>query len=213
MPELFFGPLIGLPDVETAILDTLRAWLPTYLSELERQKGLQPRSLGRPPAADSYHGGDDFDSWEEDSTPEVIVVCEPTGEAERTAAGVFQWYEVQVGCVLIADDEDIARNQAGHWGTASMLLAQQGSLGGFAQETVIVGSPKVEFPNPDERRLARAVATFHVWVGPIIDPNAGPIGPNPPGSPGYGGDPEAPFGDAPTVESSDVTVVAEPLDE
>jgi hypothetical protein len=220
-----FQRIVSLWDVEQAVVGTLRTWMPTYLAEIERERGLQPRSLERPPAPESYHGGTaEAIAWDQAHLPEVVVVVEPTGTPELAAsAGYVQAYEVQVWCIVMGDDgaqsapgatnaEDSARMQASHYGAASMLLVQHGDLEGFAERTVMVGAPRVECPEPEKRRQQAATTTFHVWVPPIITEMGGPVGPNPQESPGYGGDPEAPFGDAPTVQSSDVTVVAEPID-
>jgi hypothetical protein len=212
MTESVFGSLLGTPNVENAVLATYRAWMVEYLAEVERQNSLPSRSLERPPTPESFHGGEDFDTWQEDLCPEVIVVCNPTGEPERSAsAGYGQAYEVQVGCVVIADTEDEARIRAGYWGVASMLLVQHGGLGGLAEWTVMTAAPKVEFPDPEQRRLLRSVTTFHVWVVPIISASAGPVGQTPKESPEYGGEPEASFKEDPTVTSIHPTVEGEAL--
>ena len=172
-----FGPLVAPWNVEQAVIETLRSWLPAYLLAAEEQNGLQRKSLGRPPAPESYHGGLDWESEQQDDLPEVIVICNPTGEPERSAQVYIQRFEVQVGCVILATEEPIeatARKTAGLWSAATMLLVHHGGLGSFkAEETVLIGSPKVEFLDSENRRLAVGITTYYVYAE-ILNPNAGP---------------------------------------
>jgi hypothetical protein len=221
MPDGLIGPLISPWDVEQAVIGTLRTWLPDYLAYIEEIHGFQNKSLERPPAPESYHGGTkEAISWDADGLPEIIVTVEPTGSPELTASiGYIQDYEVEVWCIVQGDDgaqqllpEDSARMQASYYGAAAMLLTQQGSLEGFAERTELTGSPRVECPDPEKRRQQAAITTFLVSVGPIIQPTAGPFGPNPQESPEYGGEPEAPFTPDPEATEVDVTVDADPID-
>jgi hypothetical protein len=210
-----FETLVGQPTVELATIGVLRAWLPIYLAEVERQHSLTAQTLTRPPVPESYVGGLDFLGWQEDRCPTVIVVANPVGEPERTAsAGYSQAFEVQVSAVVIGDSEDEARALAGHYGTAIQgAIVQQGSLGGLAQRTVMTAAPRVEFQDPDQRRLAVAAATFHTFVDPIVSEDAGPDTTTPPDSPHYGGSPDAPFTDWPTVQTPHVSVTAQPTEQ
>lgn len=210
-----YGPLAGAPQVEAAVLETLRTWLPTYLWEVERQNGLQKGTLSHPPTPESYRGGLDFLDWQQDECPCVIVVVNPTGETERTGSiGYSQWYEVQVGAVLIDDDVDAARLGSGYYGTALQgAILQQGSLGGIAARTIMTAAPKLEFQDPDERVDLQVAATFEVFVAPIATDQGGPDVPEPADSPQYGGTPDAPYGNWPTVIDPVATVTAEPITE
>lgn len=204
MTESVFGPLVDPWDVQEAVLATYREWLPTYLAEVERQKELDNLALGRPPSPDSYYGGVDFDSWSESETPAVIVTCVPEGAPEHGPEVDTQGYQVQVGCVVVDVDEDRARMVASHFGAASMLLVQQSGLGGLAERIVMSSAPRVEFPNPEDRRVARSVAAFAVWVTPIVNTDAGPtVVPT---------EPEEPAAEWPTATDVDVTIEAAQID-
>jgi hypothetical protein len=212
------GPLVSSWDVERGILATLKTWLDAYLAAVEREHGLQIKSLERPPTLESIHGGtSEAIAWVEAELPAVIVVVEPEGEPEVSASvGYVQGFEVQVWCVVNGKDgaelvlpEESARMQASHYGAAVMLLVQQGALEIPGLEWArMVGYPRVECPEPDERRIQASVTTFHVWVAPVVNQNLGPTGPTPSESPGYTG-PEEPFEESPTVETIDITVNAE----
>ena len=100
---------------------------------------------------------------------------------------------------------------AGHAGTAVMAaIVQHGSLGGLATRTKMTSAPSVSFIDPDKRRLARSLTTFHVFVDGLADDSAGTSTPTAPDSPQYPGNPDDPFGDWPTVVNPSVTLVAEP---
>jgi hypothetical protein len=219
VPETLIGPLVSLWDVEQGVLATLRTWLDAYLAEVERQHGIRPRTLERPPAPESYHGGtSEAISWSDAELPAVIVIVEPEGEPEVSASvGYVQGFEVQVWCVALGKDgveqflpEESARMQVSLYGAAVMLLVQQGALEiPNLQWSRMVGVPRVECPEPDKRRQQASITTFHVWVAPVVNQLDGPTGLTPSESPGYTG-PEEPFEDRPVAKDGDVDVIAEP---
>lgn len=220
MPETLIGPLVSLWDVEQGVLATLRTWLDTYLAEVERQHGIRPKTLERPPAPESYHGATkEAISWTDAGLPEVIVIVEPEGEPEVSASvGYVQGFEVQVWCIALGKDgveqllpEESARMQVSLYGAAVEGMVQQGALEiPNLQWSRMVGVPRVECPEPDRRRQQVSTTTFHVWVAPTVDQNAGPVGATPQEAPGYVG-PEEPFEPAPEVETVNVDVNAEEI--
>lgn len=166
-----FGPLVSTWQVEEGVLETYREWMPEYLAEVERQHDLPNQTLGRPVVPDGYYGGLDFESELSGRPPAVIVVVEPASrEPERSSRIYIQRYEVQVGCVVLAQDEPTARMHASLYGAGTMLLLQQGALGELAQETIMTGAPRLEWvdPEPAARRLIRSVTTFEVVVPEIV---------------------------------------------
>jgi hypothetical protein len=201
------GPMIGPWNVEQATVATLELWMPYYLVAVERWNSIQLGSLPRPPAPESFHGGDDFDGWQQALLPSLIVVTGPAGDTERAAAGDYgQMFETQVAAVIIGDTEDDGRRIASLYGTAAAAaISQHGSLGQQVDKTRMTLSPKVQFPNADERRIARAVMTFEMWVGVILTEQGGPK--VPPGDPLT---PEAPWF---TVTSTEVDVTGIPVDD
>jgi hypothetical protein len=170
------GPLVGPWNVEQATVNTLKLWMPLYLVAVENWNSVPLGTLPRPPAPESIHGGDDFDTWRQDQLPSLIVVTNPSGNPERESAGDYgQMFETQVSAVVIGDTEDDARRIASFYGSAAAVaLSQNGSLGKQVDRTRLTQSPSIRFPNADERRIARATMTFEMWVSVILTEQGGP---------------------------------------
>jgi hypothetical protein len=208
LTDPIFGPLTGQPAVEFAVLDTLEAWLPYMLRVLERRLSIPRRTLTDPPGRGSYTGGLDFETWNDDDLPAVIAVVNPVGEADRSAQGYSQWFQIEIGAIVATESEDASRALAGHLGTAVMAaLAQHGDLGGIASFTRLLSAPVLEFPDPDIRALVRARTTFRAYVTGLVDDLAGPRTATPPESPQFpADDPGGPFGDWPARTQTNVQV-------
>jgi hypothetical protein len=211
--ESIFGPLLSSWNVDQAVLATLRVWWRSYMAEVERQNGVPKGTIPRPPDTESFRRGLDFEYYEEDDLPAVIVVSKPSGEPEVSDAGYVQRFEVKVGIVCEAEDELTAQLRAAFCGAASQLLVQQSELEGFAERTRMIGAPELEMPDDEERWLCRAVTTFYVWVAPVVIAEEGPIEPPGPGM-GPGGEdqePEEPYPPWPEAASTHITVTGEPI--
>lgn len=205
-----FGPVIGPWNVEVAVLETLKTWLPACLYDLEIKNGLQQKALGRPPSVSAYRGGLDWLSVKEEWLPAVIAVANPVGEPERLPETIIQAFEVEVGCVVFSeegtDPEGAARMRAGFFAAASMAaIVPRGALEGFAaQESVLVGAPRVEFFDDEQRKVAVGITTWHVYAE-ILDPNAGPVTIKEV-------NPEGPYPSDPEAKTHHTTVVGEPIE-
>lgn len=177
-----FGQILTGPQVEAAVLQTLRLWTPHYLDELGRQLTL-PNAL---PAPRSYRVWSDQEHWPEDQTPAVIVVCpgivkdSPT----RNPTGYDATWRVSAGCVVTAVDQVHVRHNAGVYAAAlRSALVQHPSLGGRALATRWRGEDIVQDAESG-RTTALAIADFEVDVADVVDPQAGPLqvpDPVPPG--------------------------------
>jgi hypothetical protein len=203
------GPIITTEDVLQAVLFTYKLWMPYYLAELEAEHDLKGEddkpAITRPR---SYHGGVDDESWIGEVLPEVMIVVSPLGEPERPEYA--QWYliDAKVACKgdqVNARAEDEARVQASYLGGALMLLVQQPSLGGLAQDLTMTSSPTLSFLS-SERYVVQASARFQVRTGSIIT-QEGPRGTVPQTPEEGGGEQLGPPG-APTyvAESAHITV-------
>jgi hypothetical protein len=220
MTESIFGPLLSPWPLQQQIIAVYQVWAGEYLAEIERKEKLQPRTIPRPPAAASYHGGIDMLTWKRAELPKLIVVVEPTGQPERDAsAGYSQWFEVEVGCIVagtggatIADGslvpEDEARAYGSFYGAMAMLLVDHPP--GLASDIFMVQSPRLSFPSPDERTVVQATTVFHVLVAPLKFLAAGPVQPLPAESPEYVGR-EEPWNPEPVVKTTHVTIQGEEL--
>lgn len=206
--EALWGPCVSTTDVEEAVIATLRVWYDEWLAVNERSRSLLRETLTRPPSPISFHGGDDFESWKQDLLPEIIVDVKTDSLERNSSAGYTVAYEVQIACLLERQDEEEARLHASLHGAALMFLVQQPDLGGLAERLVMSGKPPMpEFIDPSNRRLARTIATFTVWVSEVVNENLGPVQPNPQESPEYEGK-EEPWKKEPEVEDVEIIFVA-----
>lgn len=194
------GAIVTPIDVEVAVLEVLSGWLPPYISEVEIDRGILAGTIPRPPGPESYRGSTDATVFQQDETPTVIVIAEPSGAPERSAsAGYAQQFLVQVLTVVVQESEDEARQLASFYGGAIMgAIDQQGDLGGIAQNTRLASLPVLEFPNPEIRTLMTSRTEFDVWVQPVFDDQySGTFLANPA---------EPPFGSWPDVADIGITV-------
>lgn len=190
-----FGSIIAREQIEQAVIATLRTPPPTtsfpliqyFLGEFERQRGLTAGTLPPPPGASSYRGGVDFDVFEQEWAPMIMVVAEPVGTPERAQEGTYgSWFEIRVGALVTEQDEDSARVLADRYGAClATCLLQNGGLGTrtdfstgstvpLASRTVMETAPETTFPNPRMRRLAQSTVTLRSFVDAIAQ-DTGPI--------------------------------------
>lgn len=216
MTESLFGPIVTPWAIEQKTISTLRAWLPEYLAEIERKEGLVNGTIMRPPAAASYHGGVDTESWFQSDSPQVIVVVKPNGPPVlRGEGGYLQEYTLDVGCLCVETGSGVlgegpgseARAVAGYLASAAMLLVQHPSLGGLAEQLHMTRAPLVSNPEPDRKDIALGTVEFAVWISTIIEEGAGPAQEQPAESPQWKGS-EEPYGGEPEAVKDTTTVKA-----
>lgn len=180
------GPVISRRTVERAVITTLQTWLgAVYLPHQERLEGLAPRSIPRPgrgeerglAIVEAIYGGLDFNNYDAELSPAVIVNLQPVEDAELRGSGNYnQWYEIQVAAICTGADEHEARLRADVYGAAIMAtLAQQGDFGELADRTRMMIAPHTEFIADNERirRGAQSIATFHTLILAVVN-EAGP---------------------------------------
>jgi hypothetical protein len=207
-------------EVEDAVVDALRRWLPTYMSEVERQRGLTPPYYARP-SSGSYTVRADFDSFPEEILPLVVVVSpgiddDPKREGRGQFIGRFQ---VGVTCIVSAADQVSTRRFAYRMGAAiratllqkqSLELAMDGSVRGVDW----IGTRNNELGSESDRSIWACRQLFTVEVGQLVVRGVGPVGPTDPdsGIPDPADpppDPDAPPGTWPTVETASVALFNE----
>lgn len=183
-----FGPNYGRGDLETRVIATIRTWIVTYIANYEREHQLPSRSIVVPPTPASIHGGIDFETFSSELFPEIIVVCQPSGEAERIDddGGYGSWFTVDVGAVVQYEgDQDKTRQLADAYGTALQLLVpQQGYFGYqadgttyFATRTRLEAAYSVVFPDETVRDIARATLPARTFVNNLGSDFEGPTVP------------------------------------
>lgn len=208
-----FSTIISDDQVEEAVLETIRKWLPTYMSEVERQRGLDPPYYQRPQSG-SYYVRTDFDKWPEEMLPAVIIIApgiedDPT----RSGAGIYRGkFGIAVTSVVSSNNQEETRRYAMRMGAAirAAILQHQSldqAMDGQVRGVDFVGSRNNELPPEDERTIWAYRQLFAVEVDSIVTRPAGPHTPEPPD------DPNVPVPDWPTVEpgKTEVTLAKEAL--
>lgn len=211
-----FGPMVSRRDVATAVISHLQAWMPDYLAEVERQEDLAPHTIPVPPdSVNSWKIGVDFNTWFAGAEPTLIVLVTPSGMPERQYSNgtYLQDYMIQVGAIVIGDDEDDAITLADYYGLAvAGAIMHHGSIGTWTDgspvsiNTRLTASPSLTFPFPDSekgRRVVRSTLTVHAIIDNVLVEAAGPVEPsdNPYDDPG-------PY---PVVDEVNVTITPEDL--
>lgn len=101
-----FGSIKTGYQVEQAVMETLRDWMPTAIMELEYQEGREV-GLIQPPR---YYARPRFEGFPMDYHPMIVVVS--PGLADRPAAegdGRYRgWFVMGLGCTAISRDDALA---------------------------------------------------------------------------------------------------------
>lgn len=72
-PTLVYGPIVGVYDVDHALIDLLKKWMQSYLNEIARQHGEDFARLVKPR---SFRAGPAVEFLPEDQRPCCIVSCQ-----------------------------------------------------------------------------------------------------------------------------------------
>lgn len=179
-----FGRIVIASDVETALVDTLQAWLPTYLAELERRTGRDP---GAVPMVKSWRRSNRFYRFPQDQLPAAIVISPgTTGQPERRGAGTIDaWWRIGIAIVCSANTPEATNELAKLYAAAvRTAVLQQPSLAGdpadphpFAAKVLFVGEVTDDVPAEYLEVGCTAQVEFDVLVEGIADTTAGPAAP------------------------------------
>jgi hypothetical protein len=138
--QVAVGPVVTAADIEQAVLQTLQAWVPFYLAEIDDQHDLD-RGTTAPPRSWSVRSTDD--RWLEEVPPALVVACPGTiGNPERHGDGASYsaWWQVNVGVAVGGATEAGARALAGrHAAAVSLVFGQQPAMGGLCDDAVWLG--------------------------------------------------------------------------
>lgn len=177
-----FGPLVRRREVEQAVEDTVKLWLPSYLGQAGRDTDRQDG--GDKPAIpdvlpESYLRRRDIATWAGDRLPVVITHCSRTTDVHRGADGYYtvSW-AVEVGAVTSTKFEDDTWDLADIYAAEiCRLLIQHSSLGGFATDVEWVGDSYPDDILPEKQRsLAGGVVSLIVTTDYARKRRAGPQG-------------------------------------
>lgn len=209
-----FGTIVTRWQVEQALIAVLQQPPPSpatgpalvyYLAEVERQMGLPAQTLGAPPGASSYRGGADALTMQPEWFPMVTIVAEPDGAPEYLDAyTVGQSYRARAVCYVGNDSEDTARMVADGYGAAvARCILDFGSLGGLSAQTRLISAPSTEpLDGQNVRQVMVCTVGFSVLIAPVFTLGAPSV---------WQASPYSAPGSLPTVQTTDVTVAAQPL--
>lgn len=175
VPDSIFGDFVLDEEVKQAVEDTIREWLPTYLGLIERRVGLDPQSL---PLPRSYVHSDDgaLNKRPENQLPCVAILAPGTGALAPRADG-----EGRQRAGVVLNVAVIVETKAGSASlTASryrkaieLLLLQQSSLGGIAEEVFFKGWRNDDLRPEDNRSIAAGTNVIEALIPNLSQAGAG----------------------------------------
>lgn len=171
-----YGPIPTRIQIADAAIEVLRAWLPAYLAEIERQQDLPAESL---PRIRSFTTRTQTTKWAEDQTPACVVVCPGlAGPPQRDGQGIWRSsWGLGVAVVTSGNSQESVIANSGFYGAAvrACLLQKQplpkldGRLGWLDEDYA-------EIPESQSRSLSAARIEFEVLIPHTVDDMAGPAG-------------------------------------
>lgn len=180
-----FGPIIDANQVEEAVRTTLQIWFPTYLRELEIQRGLPAGALPDPRA---YVISGDNDREPEDQLPAVVIVSPGLADsAYQEGDGSFRApWSVGVGIFTSAKDRESTEKLIRlYCAAARAIMLHKQSLGGFADGTEWIDEDFDEIEFDDTRTIGAGLVELVVTVANVVNRRGGPLSPpDPVGQPG-----------------------------
>lgn len=169
------GHVVVGHEIRDAVKDTIEKWIETYLAEIERREGMDPRSLPLPADYVTVRN-DRLDKWPESQLPAVIIMSPGTSRRpSRKGDVVSAVFAVNVAVIVSSSDQEETLITAERYAAALLLLfTEQASLGGFAQTTLWGGQRWDSLPPEDGRTLASTINVFEVVVGTAVELHGGP---------------------------------------
>jgi hypothetical protein len=177
-----YGTIFGADQLEEAAKETLIKWMPTYLAEVERQRGMEP---GEIPLPRSYRTVPRFDKFPEDQIPAIYLVSPGIfGEPVKRGGGVYQvQYSLGFAVVVETRDPDSVNTMAKLYSSAIVAAIMQHRNLGFEQGKIEgvdwVDETFLDIPTQDSRSLASAQGVFVIMVNDVLTVGAGPLVPDP----------------------------------
>lgn len=171
-----FGDLFGGDQVDSALIDLLELWMPTYLTEVVRQRGLEIE-LERPR---SIRAVAEFESWPEEQEPSIVIVNpgileRPKKEGDGSFGALWP-VEICISCSA-ATQSEARRNSQLYIAAARGCIMQRRSLGAGMGGTDWSGENYELIAAEQRRTKAGAKASFTVERDPVLTVGAGPTDP------------------------------------
>lgn len=168
--------------IERNTLEHVSNWFEYFLAQIEADEDLPAHTLAVPK---SWKVTDTFQKQPENALPFVDVISigtergrRPTREGDGT---VTAWYSIAVGAAVSARGTQEAKDLAGFYGTAIMLLMSQiPDLGGWANGCEWTGEAFDDWPTVNERTIATVREVFTVEVQGVMNVFSRPTSATPP---------------------------------
>ena len=172
------GTLFSPHLIEEGVLSTLQRWLPLYRAEIEAQYGIELPDIASWGLVD-----EEDDRWPEQALPALIVIAEPTEEAEKYSGWSRASWPFQVAVIVEHPQRVWARKIAQLYGAAIRgAILQRRSLGGIGRVTDWTGE-RLPFEATKSRTEAASQNLFLVQQDEVVNWQMGPKGEVPPDEP------------------------------
>jgi hypothetical protein len=203
--QSIFEPIFDGHILAESVIATLKLWMPTYLQEIELQRGTERGAI---PVPRVYTTRNEFTTFPEDIIPLVIVISpglEP-GSLKHNGEGKYRaWWGIGVGVLAAANTEANSDRIAKIYGAAvRAILLQNQELDEQWEYSGVepIDESYTDVPDPEQEKTMRSARlVFRVGVEQVVSKWAGPPHPVPP-------DPVTqPGSEWPPVEETDVEVL------
>jgi len=206
-----FDRIVSANQIEEALRDHLKLWMPVYLQEMELQLGRTRRKV---PVPRSFMIAGALEQLRENQLPGILVQSPGiTGLPYHDGSGMYTaTWRMAITGLISALDQDSTRAVAKLYGAAMRaIVVQKPTLGGFAINSVWTSESYNDLPSPDgERNLTLVMVHADVTVEDVVNKMGGPRtypAPDPP-------DPATqPGSHWPLVQEVDIDVEKEPIDD
>lgn len=196
------GPLITGGDIEHAVIDTLREWLPAYLSDAERKHGWE---VGSTPTPRGWvRTGRNLQKLTSDQLPCMVIMAGGILQAPRKEGGLGVLtgaWGISVATIFHASWGAESRDHAQLYARCVQACLNQRPLEGLAASVDFRGEVYDELDIADSRSYSASVCAFSVEVREFAWADGGP-----PPRASAPGDPTAPWEDWVEVTQTEVTV-------
>jgi hypothetical protein len=219
LPLNLYGPVLTLPRIERAVISHVRAWLPAYLSEVQRQEQVQadgvtplaPNALELPRSWRPTSGP--VEKWPEDQLPAVIFGSPGLGDGGTRKDGEGDYsgsWVISLSAVVAGRDYDTVRWATGIYTAAlRLLLVQQPRIEGLDVQGARWQDEGYDpLPFEQSRTLMAGTTVFTLELGGLANAAYGPAAPtdDPGAYPQPPSDPAADPGPFPTVQTTELDI-------
>lgn len=178
MSESVFNSIISTDVAQDAVIAHLKLWLPTYLAEVDEQRGFNRGYTNTPK---SWQIVPTFDNTLDGQLPAILAICPGTADKpEKLGDGTYiATYTVGVATLVKAPDQLQANALAKRYGAAvTACITQKKSLGRDDVESITwEGDSYDDVPTSQDRTLVAATVHFNVQMHGVLFEYAGPFTP------------------------------------